>query len=200
MPLLNLASAPGADALAGLRAAVQPTPPLPLDDAFEAGLRPLVRRARRLLGADPGLPWPLGGLVGRATVRVSAQEVAATGLLHTRRVRWADATAVEVTPMTALAVQQLGAALTARLVPLPGVHEAVERVADPVVDRLAAWTTAIAGGAPVVVTAVRSRRRHDIELTGPLALVTLLSRALTDVLVAEAAARDVPVVPTTASP
>lgn len=196
MPVISAADLPGADAVASAWRGLHPPPDLPVDERFTAGLGPLLdglgqavggaldgRRARRVIR-----------VVGdRWSVTVGPDEVTSRGWLRRHRVAWEDATAVRLEAVEAVATQRLVASLLLRRVPVPGLHWLAAKVVGLLAGAIAGSATRMIGDTPHLLAGVESRSGEGVQLAGPLALASLLSRGLTVVAVDEAERRGIPV-------
>ena len=177
-------------------------PPLPLAAEHRVGLGPLLRG---LLDAEdpPALQeWAVDrvlSLVGdRYTLSVGPDGITVRGLLRRRHTSWDDIDGIGVVNR----FDALKGGAVARLIdqavrfPVPGLRWLLERVLGAITDRLArlvlgadevdAWREASGW----VITDIE-RRGFDIELDGPLLIVSLLAKGTTAAILTEAGQRGI---------
>ncbi len=171
------------------------------DGSLTVGLGPLADWARTAGGGvlDGPVTRRLVDIVGdRYSVTVSSTQVVSRGLLRRSRVRWADAEAVVVEPLAAVAARRLvgrtSRSIVGRAVPVPGLRWAAQRVVDRVADVGAGLAAGLPLGLPTALVEVRDHRGGGVILEGPMALTAMLCQRLTDMAVAEAHLHDVQVV------
>jgi hypothetical protein len=195
-------AAPGDDGrVARLLERIHPPPALPLDRPFTAGLGPLLTGMGGVVGGvlrSRRARWVVGLVGDRYTITVAPEGISARGLIRTRQVAWADAEAVELESLTVLLARRVvaGTASTVagRVVRVPGLRWLLRRAIEALGDVIAgAAGRATADDVPQTLVAVRSRRGRGIELGGPLALTSALSRGLTLAALDRAGASAVPV-------
>jgi hypothetical protein len=186
---------------AGLLSRLHPTPPLPLTGEFAAGLGPLLTAVADQIGGvlrSRRARWVIDRIGDRYTLTVSPEGISSKGLLRTRTVRWSDATAVELEPLTVLVARRVIAgtatSMAGRVVRIPGLRWLIRKVLGLIGDVLADATGKVTPeSVPSTLVAVRSPDGDGIELDGPLALTSALSRGITAAAVSEATDRDIPV-------
>lgn len=196
MPALAVGAIPGSSLVASWWRELHAPPELPLTGEFRAGLAAVLGTIdlTRLGSSLERARERLANLVGdRFTVVVDAEGVRTRGWIRRHEVRWEDAREVVLEPMEAMAVRRVGAALVARRVPVPVISSLAVRVADGLAQPIAEAADRLVTGLPAVLVEIRSTRGEGIALDGPLALVSLLSRGLTEVVMDQAERHDVPI-------
>jgi hypothetical protein len=186
---------------------IDPTPPLPLKDAHEAGFASLVRRLDKVAGTgltDQAVVRRILDLVSdRLTLWVGPDDITVRGLLRRRRTAWNH-----VEHLTfAGRYDMLRSGYLTKIIddvkakmglPIPGLSWLIRKV----VNGIANWlekkiftpeeigSLKETGGNALLAI---QRRGRDIELSGPLLLVSILAPGFSEAVEHEARARGIEV-------
>lgn len=187
--------------------AIDPTPPLPLTDVHEAGFASLIRRLDKVEGTgltDQAVVRRILDLVGdRLSLSVGPEGITVRGLLRRRRTAWTHVEHLTFGGRYDL-VRSDGLAkiiddVKTRVgLPIPGLSWLIRKV----VNGIAAWLEkriftaeeieslkATGGNALLAI----QRRGRDIELSGPLLLVSIIAPGFSEAVEQEARTRGIPI-------
>lgn len=187
--------------------AVDPTPPLPLTDVHEASFVSLIRGLDKVEGTnltDQAVVRRILDLVGdRLTLRVGPDGVTVRGLLRRRRTAWNH-----VEHLTfAGRYEMLRSGYLTRIIddvrsrvglPIPGLSWLIRKVVNGIANWLETRIfteeeiASLQVGSGSVLLAIQ-RRGRDIELSGPLLLVSILAPGFSEAVEHEARARGIAV-------
>lgn len=171
-----------------------PAPALP----FTLGLGPLLEATAAAVGRKP--PGKLRRAVAdRYSISVTDDAIETRGILRSHRARWDRMETVELEPTGTLAARRVvGGALrrfAGRAVPWPVLRQLVQKgVSVVLVEPITRAAGAVVSDrTPDAFVAARTRKGDGVSLDGALALMSVLSSELTDVVVSQAKQRGVPV-------
>jgi hypothetical protein len=187
--------------------AVDPTPPLPLTDVHDAGFAALIRGLDKVEGTgltDQTVVRRILGLVGdRLTLSIGPDGVTVRGLLRRRRTAWNHMEHVTFAGRYDMLrsgyLTKIMDDIKARVgLPIPGLSWLIRKV----VNGIANWLEkrifteeeieSLKGTGGNVLLAIQ-RRGRDIELSGPLLLVSILAPGFSEAVEHEARARGIDV-------
>ena len=187
--------------------AIDPTPPRPLTDVHEAGFASLIHRLDKVEGTgltDQAVVRRILDLVGdRLTLWVGPEGITVRGLLRRRRTGWNHVEhltfAGRYDMLRAGYVTKVMDNLKAQVgLPIPGLSWLMRKVANGIATWLetriftAEEIESVRETGGNVLLAIQ-RRGRDIELSGPLMLVSILAPGFCEAVEQEAQARGIAV-------
>ena len=187
--------------------AIDPTPPLPLTDMHEAGFVSLIHRLDKVEGTgltDQAVVRRILNLVGdRLTLWVGPEGITVRGLLRRRRTAWNHVEhltfAGRYDMLRAGYVTRVMDELKAQVgLPIPGLSWLMRKVANGIATWLetriftAEEIESFRATGGNVLLAIQ-RRGRDIELSGPLLLVSMLAPGFSEAVEQEARSRGIDV-------
>lgn len=187
--------------------AIDPTPPLPLTDMHEAGFASLIHRLDKVEGTgltDQAVVRRILDLVGdRLTLWVGPEGITVRGLLRRRRTAWNHVEhltfAGRYEMLRSGYLTKIIDDIKAKLgLPIPGLSWLIRKVVIGIANWLEQRIFAegeiesLRGTGGNALLAIQ-RRGRDIELSGPLLLVSILAPGFSEAVETEARARGIDV-------
>lgn len=187
--------------------AIDPTPPLPLTDAHEAGFTSLIRRLDKVEGTgltDQAVVRRILDLVGdRLSLSVAPDGITVRGLLRRRRTAWNHVEHLTFGGRYDLVrsdgLTKIIDDVKARVgLPIPGLSWLIRKVVNGIANWLekriftAEEIESLKETGGNALLAIQ-RRGRDIELSGPLLLVSIIAPGFSEAVEQEARARGIAV-------
>ncbi len=186
---------------------IDPTPPLPLTDVHEAGFASLIRRLDKVEGTgltDQAVVRRILDLVGdRLSLSVGPDGITVRGLLRRRRTAWNHVEhltfAGRYDMLRSGDLTKIMDDIKAKVgLPIPGLSWLIRKVVNGIANWLekkiftAEEVESLKGTGGNALLAIQ-RRGRDIELSGPLLLVSILAPGFSEAVEQEARTRGIDV-------